>query len=99
MPFPLPVPGIWKLFFDFDFFDSPLELMLLSDTVLYNERPKTGRPAFGIFENRPVPKRSGFQTLSDNRTLMSGYRTFGPFTLQRSAFGISAFFTKLDRFI
>ena len=46
---------------------------------LYGKRPKTGHPVFGVFENPPVPKLSGFQTLSTNRTKTSGYRTSGSY--------------------
>ena len=62
----------------------------------YSERPKSEHSDFGVLENRPVPKRFGYQTVSDNQMLSSGFRTFGPFTLQHSAF---KFFTRLDRFI
>ena len=54
--------------------------------MIYSKRPKSGRPAFGVFEKCPVPKPSG-------------YRTVGSLTLKRSVFGISAFFISLDRFI
>ena len=55
-------------------------------------------PKFGF---RHFPKLSHSQTCSvfENRTLSFGYRMFGSFKLQRSVFGISAFFTKLDRLI
>ena len=36
---------------------------------IYSKRPKTGRPVFGVFENRLVPKRFGYRTTSDNRTI------------------------------
>ena len=54
---------IWPFFFYF---------WLKSDSnsikTNYSERPKTGRLVFGVFETCPVPKSSGFQTTSDNRT-------------------------------
>ena len=43
----------------------------------YSKRLKSRRPDFGVFENRPVPKQSRFQTVSEIRTLSSGFRTFG----------------------
>ena len=50
---------------------------------------KSRRPIFGVFENRPVVKSSRFQTMSDNRTVMSGYWTFGSLTLQPPVIGRS----------
>ena len=49
--------------------------------------PKSGRPVFGIFETCPVVKLSGFQTLSEIRTILSGYRTSGSFQSQPPAIG------------
>ena len=46
-------------------------------SINYSKRPKTGRPVFGVFKKRPVPKRFGFRTMSENRTFMSGFWTFG----------------------
>ena len=54
--------------------------LALQFTKLNFNRPDTvnvRNPDFGVFENRPVAKRSRFQTVSDNRRLLSGYRTFG----------------------
>ena len=66
-------------------FGKPLFLLF---NYMYSERPKSERSAFGIFENSSVPKPSGYQTVSDNRTFLFGFGMFSPFTLQRSAFGI-----------
>ena len=52
----------------------------------YSDAPKSGRPVFGVFENCPVPNPSGYRTMSDNRTVMSGYWTFGLLTLQASSY-------------
>ena len=58
----------------------------IAQTILYvySDAPKFGRPDFGAFGNRPVCDLSGFQTLSINRKILSGYRTSGPFTLHAS---------------
>ena len=48
---------------------------------VYSNCPKSGRPDFGAFENPPVCDLSGFQTLSINRTILSGYRTSGSYAL------------------
>ena len=61
---------------------SKIQTMMSLDSE-YSRCPKSGHPVFGVFEKRPVVKPSGFQTTSDNRTVMSGYRTFGWLTLQR----------------
>ena len=54
---------------------------------MYSQRPKTGCPVFGAFHLCPVPKMSGFQTLSINRTNLSGYRTSGSIQSQPPAIG------------
>ena len=65
------------------------------DNGRYSKCPKAGRPAF-VFSFSLVAERSGFQMLSEIRTFLFGFWTFGWLTLQRSAFGIfsiSAFFS------
>ena len=49
---------------------------------IYSERPKSGRPDFGVFEKCLVVKSSGFQTTSGNRTILSRYRTSGSNCIQ-----------------
>ena len=43
----------------------------------YSQRPKTGRPDFGVLESCQVPKRPDFRHSSEIRTILSGYRTSG----------------------
>ena len=44
---------------------------------LYSNAPKSGRPDFGAFRSCPVLKRPDFERSFDNRTILSGFRTFG----------------------
>ena len=57
-----------------------------NDTT-YSDAPKSGRPVFGAFDLCPVCESSGFQTTSDNRTILSGYRTSGCFQFQPPVIG------------
>ena len=45
--------------------------------MMYSKRPKSGRPDFGVFEKRPVPKRPVFRRSFENRTFISGFQTSG----------------------
>ena len=42
---------------------------------LYSRCLKSGRPDFGVFKTCPVVKTSGFQMLSEIRTLSAGFQT------------------------
>ena len=50
----------------------PKTIQLLRFSNSYSRCLKSGRPDFGVFETCPVVKTSGFQTLSEIRTLSSG---------------------------
>ena len=50
--------------------------LLGTEPHYYSKRLKSGRPDFGVFENCPVPKTSGFQTFhlkSRQNRLKTGY--------------------------
>ena len=72
---------------------------MIQTSEKYSQRPKTGRPDFGVFEKRPVLNSSGFQTLSEIRTFSSGYRTSGSIALYEPDVRLSDVSAKLGRFI
>ena len=62
---------------------SPLWRHTFEAWFKYSRCLKSGRPDFGVFETCPVVKTSGFQTLSEIRTLSSGFQTSGSNALNK----------------